>query len=128
MGEEVLIPLFCSASSIKLLGIVGYTLDNIILLNGVISLRIGISLSLTLINGCSLIRLSAIFSLVRKMQKRLLDILDAEIIFFGEVIWLTAIIYSICLMPSIVLKTITWFNLGRFSVPLAVVSAKVFDG
>lgn len=52
-------------------------------------------------------------SLVRKMQNRLLDILDAEIILLGEVILLTSIIYSICLIPSIVLNTIAWFNLGK---------------
>lgn len=77
-------------------------------------MKILILISLTKIEESSLIRLSAIDSLVRKMQKWLLDIIDAEIIFKGELILLTTIIYSICLTPSIVLNTIVWFNLGRF--------------
>lgn len=57
MGKGVLIPFFCNASNIKLLSMIEYKLDNIILLNGVMILCIGISISLTLINGCSVIML-----------------------------------------------------------------------
>lgn len=45
MGEGEVIPFYCNSSSIKMLGMVEYTQESIILLNGVISLRIGISIS-----------------------------------------------------------------------------------
>jgi len=57
------------------------------------------------------------------MQNLLLDILEANLILFGEVNWLNALIYSIWGISSIELKTIAWYFLGNCL--FAVVSAKV---
>lgn len=64
-------------------------------------------------------------SAIRKMKNRLLDFLDVGIIFLGEVILLTAIIYSIWMITSIVLNTIGWYNLGRFFQAFTEISANV---
>jgi hypothetical protein len=61
------------------------------------------------------------FLLEKYKQKRLLDILEANLIFVGLVSMLNAFMYSICGIPSIVLKIIAWSFLRKEK--FAVVSA-----
>lgn len=62
------------------------------------------------------------FSIKNKLQKRLLDTLDAVIILTEEINLFTVIMYSIGLIHLIVLNTISRFNLGMFSWAFMVVS------
>lgn len=96
-----IISILFSASSIDRLGIDGHTLDKIIRFAGFINLRIWIVWSLMIIDLVWCIRLSRTCLLDRKIQKRLLDILDMKIIFIGLTIFPIASTYSFCGIPSI---------------------------
>jgi len=112
-----------SASMMELFGVFGYTLDNIMRLTGLINLRIGISMLSMYMAECLLMMSLVICWFLRKTQNLLLDMCDAEIMLVASVILLSAIIYWICLIPSIEFITIAWFIFGVRE--LAVVLAKL---
>ena len=115
--------MFFNALRIIMLGMDGHTFDIVIFLAGLINLRIGIV--------CSFIDIVLDFSrsvsstslLEKKIQKRLLDILEVNIMSRGRISFPIASIYSICLIPSIELKTIACSLDGVFS--FAVIVAKL---
>lgn len=76
------------------MGIDGHTFDMMNLLAGFNNLRICIVCSLILIVCVVWIRLSSICLLDKKMQNRLLDILEIKVMFLGETIFPIAKIYS----------------------------------
>lgn len=86
--------IFFNSSRIIWFGIEGQTLDIVIFLAGLISLRIGIV--------CSFIEMVSDFPrsvsrtslLERKMQKRFFEILDAYIISLGEISFAISRMYS----------------------------------
>jgi len=88
-------------------------------LAGFSNLRIGIVCSLILIDWVVCIKLSRICLLERKMQKRLFEILEMNVMFFGDTIFPTAKIYSFCGIPSIELNTKACSRLGVFSMATA---------
>lgn len=90
---------------------------------GLINLGIGISILSISMVACFLIKLLIICWFLRKTQNLLLDIRYAEIMLVASVILLSAMVYCICLIPSIEFITIAWFIFGV--TELAVVSAKL---
>jgi hypothetical protein len=117
--------IFLRVSIIVWLGMDGHTLEIINLFAGFISLRIGIKWSLMFICFVVSIKLSKICLLDKNMQKRLLDIREMNLMFFGCTILPIARIYSIWGTPSTELKTIACSLLGIFSEAAAV--AKFFS-
>jgi hypothetical protein len=104
-------------------GIIGYTLDNMIFFDGLISFLIGIVLSFILIFEWLFTSSSVVFWLFKNTQKRSFEILEAVMIFNGELNLLTAVRYSNCFISSIIGRTMAWFIFGVFWC--AVVSAKL---
>lgn len=106
IGDVILIPYVSIASMIDLFGIAGYTLDKIMRLAGLINLRIGTSMLSMNMAECLLMMSLVICWFLKKTQNLLLDIREAEIMLFASVILLSAIMYCICLIPSIEFITI----------------------
>lgn len=125
------ISIFLRASKIAWLGIDGHTFDMTNLLAGFNNLRIGIVWSLIFIDWVVCIKLSSICLLDKKTQKRLFEILEMNIMFFGETILPIAKMYSFCGIPSIELKTKACSRLGVFSIATAdakfILLCVVFD-
>lgn len=121
--DVILTPNDSIASMIDLFGIAGYTCDKIMRLAGLISLRIGTSMLSMNMAECLLMMSLVICWFLRKTQNLLLGMREAEIMLVASVISLSAIMYCICLIPSIEFITIAWFIFGMRE--LAVVSAKL---
>jgi len=106
-------------------GIVGETLEIMILLAGFINLLILIMVwPFNLMLGWLVISKSTVFFSLKNIQNRLLDMRETNLMFFGAVNLLMAMMYSIWGILSIDSKTIAWSFLG--SEVLLVVSAKDF--
>lgn len=75
-------------------------------LAGLINLRIGTSILSMYMAECLLMMSLVICWFLKKTQNLLLDIREAEIMLVASVILLSAIMYCICLIPSIEFITI----------------------
>ena len=105
--------------SISCIDIEGQTLEIIILFAGLINLRICISWPSIIIIYFFPLTLLIHFCWIKKYK---IDILDTNVMFFGDTIWPTAIIYSFCGTPSMKLKIRAWSLFEELE--LAVIEAK----
>jgi len=125
IGDTICMLSYFKCNIMLSFGMAGETLEIMILLAGFINLLILIVVwSFNLILGWLSIRKSAVFFSLKYIQNRLLEILETNLMFFGDVNLLIAMMYSIWGILSIDSKTIAWSFLG--SEALIVVSAKDF--
>lgn len=87
IGDVILMPCLCNSACIKVCGMEGQTFESSSLFDGVIGLRIPISLFSIVIDWCSLISLSTRVLFCKYMHTVLLDILEAKLTFFGPTNW-----------------------------------------
>jgi hypothetical protein len=93
IGDVTFISIFSWASLMISLAIEGHTFDNIMRLDGLINLRIGIFRLAMYIVGWLVIKSSAVCLFFKNIQKRLFEIRDAEMMLGGSVLLLSAMMY-----------------------------------